>query len=79
MTYNLTADIKTSQPISAELGISFSGNGVPAYKGNYEVIPKSTSQTLKTQGFRMEKDVSVTGIPISITENQSKGNTVFIG
>ncbi len=49
------------------------------YEGIYEVTPKIAPQILKTQGKRMEKDVSVTGIPISVVENQSKGNTVFIG
>lgn len=83
MIYNLKADIKTSQQISAELGISFSdgggGSSSPPYTGEYEVTPKSTAQTLNTQGFLMLDNVSVLGIPISITENQAKGNTVFIG
>lgn len=82
----LLGSLEENQTLSGEIisNQSLSGNleyqaFVETYTGTYEVTPKITPQVLETQGLRMEKDVSVNGIPISVIENQSKGNTVFIG
>lgn len=91
MNYNIRADIKprrilnagfkTARGLEAELGITFSdgGSASPPYLGEYTVTPTAREQTLNTKGFLMLNDVSILGIPFSVTENQSKGNTVFIG
>lgn len=79
MKYNLTGEIKINKKICGNINVSYSGSLVPPYNGEYKVIPKSKSQLLKTQGFRMEDNVLVSEIPISVVENQFKGNTVYIG
>lgn len=89
MNYNITGDVHQSvgisgtieqkQTITGELSIQWIGDTTPPYTGAYEVTPKIMPQVLKTQGLRMKKDVSVNGIPVSVVENQAKGNTVFIG
>lgn len=73
---SITGEIDAGQEITGKLEYQ---PFVEAYNGAYEVTPKVTPQVLETQGKRMEKDVSVNGIPISVVENQAKGNTVFIG
>ena len=52
---------------------------VPVYKGEYEVTPKVTEQTLPTAQKVLEKDVCVKKIPYFEVSNNSGGNTVFIG
>ena len=48
------------------------------YEGDYEIVPKSTAQTLATKNKRMSKDVTVTAIPYTETSNDN-GTTVYIG
>lgn len=75
----ISGSVEQKQTISGKLNIQWVGDTSPPYTGTYEVTPKVTPQVLETQGKRMEKDVSVNGIPVSVIENQAKGNTVFIG
>lgn len=49
------------------------------YEGEYEVIPTFDMQTLATKGLAMRDDVTVHPIGVSITENFTGGNTVYIG
>lgn len=74
----LRGTVKSETKLSGVI-VRDSDGGIPPYTGAYEVTPKITPQVLETQGKRMEKDVSVNGIPVSVVENQAKGNTVFIG
>lgn len=74
----ISGSIKDPDAINGELEYP-ECNDIPDYSGNYEIIPKTTAQILETQGTQMKKDISVLSIPIYITENQSKGNTVYIG
>ena len=49
------------------------------YEGEYDVTPSFNAQTLATKGLAMREDVTVHPIGVSITENLSGGNTVYIG
>lgn len=49
------------------------------YEGPYTVEPDFDAQRLETKGLVMEDDVTVRPIGVSITENLSGGNTVYIG
>ncbi len=51
---------------------------VPAYEGEYIVIPEVVSQTLETKDKRMTDDVLVREIPYYETSNPQNGLTVFI-
>lgn len=74
----ISGSIEESESITGELE-NVECVSLPEYDGSYEVIPKTTAQTLQTQGTQMAKDISVLSIPIYITENQSNGNTIYIG
>lgn len=52
---------------------------VDLYEGEYEVTPKFASVELATQNKTLVQDITVNAIPVSITENLSGGNTVYIG
>lgn len=49
------------------------------YTGSYDVDPTFNLQTLETGGLTMTDNVRVHPIGVSITENLSGGNTVYIG
>lgn len=49
------------------------------YEGSYEVIPKTTSQTLETAQRFLTEDVTVCEIPYAEVANNSGGNTVYVG
>lgn len=51
---------------------------VELYTGNYEVTPKTETQTLETKDRFMVDDVTVKSIPYFEMDN-NKGTTVFIG
>lgn len=51
---------------------------VPAYEGEYIVIPEVVSQTLETKDKRMTDNVLVREIPYYETTNQQNGLTVYI-
>ena len=83
----------TFQEQSAEFLISFEGEssfdicfeeGFPPsraspYSGNYEVIPRITSQTLPTREKHLTKDILVHAIPYHEVENTERGKTAIIG
>ena len=52
---------------------------IDIYDGEYEVTPKFEKIELETENKVLTSDVVVNGIPVSITENLSGGNTVYIG
>lgn len=52
---------------------------IPVYTGPYYAIPAADPQVLTTAGQQMAEDFVVQGIPYHVTENQSEGNTVYIG
>ena len=51
----------------------------PHYTGEYIVEPTLYDQTLETNDKVMDDDVTVKRIAVSYTENQTGGNTVYIG
>lgn len=52
---------------------------VDLYEGEYEVTPTFASIELATQNKTLVHDITVNAIPVSVTENLSGGNTVYIG
>ena len=48
------------------------------YNGDYEVMPKTYSQTLNTKHKLMNDDVHILEIPYFETSNESDGITVYI-
>ena len=67
-----------------ETSIDILGELVPVgeykhYKGDYSVIPRLESQTLKTENLVMDFDLEIQKIPIEKVTNTSGGNTVIIG
>lgn len=52
---------------------------IDIYDGAYEVTPTFEKIELETENKVLTSDVVVNGIPVSITENLSGGNTVYIG
>lgn len=51
---------------------------VDVYDGDYEVTPKTYSQTLETAHKLMQEDVTILEIPYFETSNDSDGLTVYI-
>lgn len=49
------------------------------YQGNYEVTPKVTQQILSTKNKVMTDNLKIKEIPYFETNNNSGGNTVYIG
>lgn len=49
------------------------------YNGSYEVIPKTSEQTLKTKDKHMTDDLKIKSIPIFNVSNETGGSTVYIG
>lgn len=73
----ITGTLNTSNQIT---GTVINGEGISRsyYGGEYEVIPKATSQTLETKEKIMRDDLEITSIPYFETSNQY-GNTIYIG
>lgn len=62
-----------------DFGISTPSNiGTNPYEGDYEVTPKTYSQTLETKSKYMTDDVTILEIPYFETSNESDGLTVYI-
>lgn len=49
------------------------------YEGNYEVIPKVTSQVLETKHKYMTDDLTINKIPYAVVTNNAGGLTATIG
>lgn len=84
--FNLAGKIKSVEKIVGRI----SGEGVLVgrvsivsgyddYKGEYNVTPKVTIQTLNTRNKRLANDVVVKEIPFYETDNLFGGQTVNIG
>lgn len=58
--------------------IAIHDGGVP-YEGEYKVDPVFETQTLKTNGKTMKKDVTVNAINVSYVSNPQGGETAYIG
>ena len=65
-------DLASSEVINVTI------NDVPAYEGNYVVIPETSSQTLETKDKKMLDDILIREIPYYETTNIQNGITVFI-
>lgn len=76
-TTNLTGVFNTNTKLN---GTVINGEGVSRsyYSGDYEVIPKASSQTLETKEKIMRDDLEITSIPYFETSNQY-GKTIYIG
>lgn len=59
--------------------VRYGGTRLPYYEGDYVIDPKFTEIILPTNGHVMRDDVTVNSIMVSVTENLSGGNTVYIG
>lgn len=55
-----------------------SGGTLPYYDGDYNVVPKVTSQVLSTKNKSMRNDVTVEEIPYSEVSNPQGGLTATI-
>lgn len=64
--------------LTGSLATAYLAN-IEHYTGTYEVIPKSTEQSLQTKYKYMSDDVSVHAIPYFEVGNTAGGNTVYIG
>lgn len=61
-------------------GGSGTGTGTAsAYPGPYTVTPAVVQKQLETAGKRMERNVVIQPIPFEQEENETGGNTVYIG
>lgn len=67
-------------PLDAEMGQVIAVPTAPAYRGEYEVIPKVyDEQSLPTSGKLLGRDVLVHKIPQFEVSNGSGGKTLIIG
>lgn len=55
-----------------------SSAGYDTYKGDYEIVPKITSQTIYTEDKIMTENLSINPIPYYEVSNNS-GQTIIIG
>lgn len=51
---------------------------IDVYDGDFEVTPKTYSQTLETEGKYLRSDIVINEIPYFETSNDSDGLTVYI-
>ena len=65
-------------PCGSLVGTMSQPKGYADYKGDYEVTPKVTEQSLKTKDKRMTDDVTIKGIEIHRVKNNGGGTTVYI-
>lgn len=73
----LSGVIENNNSISGTLTIG-GGGSYTDYDGSYDIIPKTTSQTLNTTNKIMRDDVLIEEIPYFETSNEY-GNTIYIG
>ena len=79
LNISLEGELTTNNVYEGELGTFYSVADVPAYTGEYIVIPKAdTQQILETQNKLMLDDVTVTEVPYFETSNVAGGLTVYI-
>lgn len=73
------SDIPVEIEIETEVVIcEGGGSDYPFYKGDYNVVPKTSEQTLPTKNTVMKHDLSVSKIPTYEVSNES-GTTFIIG
>lgn len=63
---------------SSDLEVTIAEDIAP-FVGDYEVTPKVTEQTLKTENKRMAANLRIKKIPYVEVSNPSGGTTVYIG
>ena len=74
----ITAEIR-SPTIGAEIyRATVTKENLPVYGGSYQVMPKTSAQTLETKDKKMKDNVSVLAIPYFEVSN-TDGTTVIIG
>lgn len=73
----LTFDLSSGNDMTFDLSIPHDVT-TRLYDGDYEVIPKTYSQTLDTANKKMAEDLTITAIPYFETSNESDGKTVYI-
>ena len=77
---NLDTEVEIEQlDVTFNEAIVISGNRLPDYHGEYNVVPKVTSQVLLTKNKSMLDNVTVFQIPYHSVSNPAGGNTVTIG
>ena len=75
----LSAEITSSVTLKGSVIIPETvGVTPPAYKGDYNVTPTVSGETLQTKYKYMEEDLVLKPIPIYETTNNSGGLTVYI-
>ena len=55
------------------------GGKYAEYEGEYEITPRTETQTLPTKQKNMKNDIQVKAIPYFETSNIQNGKTVYIG
>lgn len=74
------ATLSTSdQELNVKMDAGGGSGGFPLYRGEYEVTPKVTEQTLETAMRSMDSDVTIHAIPYYEVDNIYQGQTVIIG
>ena len=75
----ITVDTATPVTVSTNTPVIKEYKEREIYEGTYDLTPSFKVQTLATKGLVMSDNVTVNQIGVSITENLSGGNTVYIG
>lgn len=75
----LVAKLSREIPIRAKVYRATAKSQLEDYEGAYEVIPKTTPQTLETKDKILRDNVTVFAIPYAEVSNPSDGKTAIIG
>ena len=74
----IDGEMERTSSFDGELGIYASAGGIP-YEGETTVVPKAyEAVTLPTKETFVKEDITVTQVPLFVTENTAGGNTVYI-
>ena len=76
-TTSIKGIVKDKLRMTANVNIE-RGSSYPTYSGDYNIIPKTQSQTLETKNKLMRDDLSIKEIPYYETSNPY-GETIYIG
>lgn len=77
--YEMTCELSPMPVLECEVSQSIGAIYYDHYGGPYNVIPKWVDQILDTKKLVMDENVLVNAIGLSVTQNPSGGNTVYIG
>lgn len=75
----MTCELSPISVLECEVSQSIDVIYYDHYDGSYNIIPKWVDQVLETKKLVMDENVLVNAIGLSVTQNPSGGNTVYIG